>query len=123
MKKTAFTLLGNINEYSRNLIAVHPYLPRFAHNLSTQDLAQLTSFVHNDSSSGKPVRPPTEFILAVKQVVFKKEWMLLYELLEKWTNGSEVPSHPRLSGNELEYLTLGLLWETLLITECERRLS
>ena len=123
MKKTAFTLLGNINEYSRNLIALHPYLPRFAHNLSTQDLAQLTSFVHNDSSSGKPVRPPTEFILAVKQVVFKKEWMLLYELLEKWTNGSEVPSHPRLSGNELEYLTLGLLWETLLITECERRLS
>ncbi len=123
MKKTEFTLLGNINEYSRNLIAVHPYLPRFAHNLSTQDLAQLTSFVHNDSSSGKPVRPPTEFILAVKQVVFKKEWMLLYELLEKWTNGSEVPSHPRLSGNELEYLTLGLLWETLLITECERRLS
>jgi hypothetical protein len=123
MKKTAFTLLGNINEYSRNLIAVHPYLPRFAHNLSTQDLAQLTSFVHNDSSSGKPVRPPTEFILAVKQVVFKKEWMLLYELLEKWTNGSEVPSHPRLSGNELEYLTLGLLWETLLVTECERRLS
>jgi len=123
MKKTAFTLLGNINEYSRNLIAVHPYLPRFAHNLSTQDLAQLTSLVHNDSSSGKPVRPPTEFILAVKQVVFKKEWMLLYELLEKWTNGSEVPSHPRLSGNELEYLTLGLLWETLLITECERRLS
>ncbi len=123
MKKTESTLLGNINEYSRNLIAVHPYLPRLAHNLSTQDLAQLTSFVHNDSSSGKPVRPPTEFILAVKQVVFKKEWMLLYELLEKWTNGSEVPSHPLLSGNELEYLTLGLLWETLLITECERRLS
>ena len=123
MKKTESTLLWNINEYSRNLIAVHPYLPRLAHNLSTQDLAQLTSFVHNDSSSGKPVRPPTEFMLAVKQVVSKKEWMLLYELLEKWTNGSEAPSHPRLSGNELEYLTLGLLWETLLITECERRLS
>ncbi len=123
MEKTELTLLGNINEYSRNLIAVHPYLPRFTHNLSTQDLAQLTSFVHNDSSSGKPVRPPTEFILAVKQVVSKKEWMLLYELLEKWNHGSEAPSHPRLSGNELEYLTLGLLWETLLITECERRLS
>jgi len=123
MKKTESTLLWNINEYSRNLIAVHPYLPRLAHNLSTQDLAQLTSFVHNDSSSGKPVRPPTEFMLAVKQVVSKKEWMLLYELLEKWTNGSETPSHPRLSGNELEYLILGLVWETLLITECERRLS
>ncbi len=62
-------------------------------------------------------------MLAVKQVVSKKEWMLLYELLEKWTNGSETPSHPRLSGNELEYLILGLVWETLLITECERRLS
>ncbi len=123
MKKTEFTLLGNINEYSRNLIAVHPYLPRFAHNLSTQDLAQLTSFAHNDSSSGKPVRPPTEFILAVKQVVSKKEWTQLYELLEKWSNGSEAPSHPRLNGNELEHLTLGLLWETLLIAECERRFS
>jgi len=123
MKKTELTLLGNINEYSRNLIAVHPYLPRFAHHLTTQDLAQLTSFVHNDSSSGKPVRPPTEFILAVKQVVPKKEWTQLYELLENWSNGSEAPSHPRLNGNELEHLTLGLLWETLLIAECERRFS
>ncbi len=123
MKKTELTLLGNINEYSRNLIAVHPYLPRFAHHLSIQDLAQLTSFVHDDSSSGKPVRPPTEFILAVKQVVLKKEWTQLYELLEKWSNGSGAPSHPRLNGNELEHLTLGLLWETLLIAECERRFS
>ncbi len=123
MKQTELTLLGNINEYSRNLIAVHPYLPRFADNLSTQDLAQLTFFVHDDSSSGKPVRPPTEFILAVKQVVAKKEWLLLFELLEKWNHGSEAPIHPRLSKNELEYLTLGLLWETLLITECERRMS
>lgn len=123
MKKTELTLLGNINEYSRNLIAVHPYLPRFAHHLSIQDLAQLTSFVHDDSSSGKPVRPPTEFILAVKQVVPEKDWTQLYELLEKWNDGSEATSHPRLSGNELECLTLGLLWETLLITECERRFS
>jgi len=63
---------------------------------------------------------PREF---KKSVVPKKEWTQLYELLEKWNDGSEASSHPRLSGNELECLTLGLLWETLLITECERRFS
>ena len=122
MKKGEFTLLEQVNDYCGNLAEVHPSLLHFAHEQSELDLAQLTSHLHSETLSGRPVRPPSEFLLAVRQVVSQKEWTQLYGLLEKWNQWSCSAGETGLNGEELEILTLGLLWETSLMIECERRL-
>jgi len=120
MKKEEFTLLENVNEYCSDLIALYSSRFRFARNLSTLHLAELTSVAHSECSSGKPVKPPTQFLSEVKRVVSRKEWAQLHRLLEKWNSWSESQGKTLLRGNELEDLAMGLLWETLLITECKR---
>jgi len=112
-------LLEGVYGYSKDLVK-SPDVICFVHNSSTQDLAELTSVVSSETSLGKPVNPPTEFILAVKRFTSKREWVRLYRLLEKWNDESELE---KLSPEGLEYLMVGLLWETLLITECERRFN
>jgi len=112
-------LFEGVYDYSRDLVK-SPDVIRFVHNLSTQDLAELTSVVSSETSLGKPVNPPTEFISAVKRFASKREWVRLYRLLVKWNDESE---SEKLSPDGLEYLMMGLLWETLLITECERRFN
>ena len=114
-------LLENIHDCASDLIQVYPSLRLFDRNLSTQDLVQWTSAIHSESSVGKPVSPPTEFISEVKRVVSHKEWTQLSRLLEKWNELSVPESESRLSTQEHEYLTMGVLWETLLITKCKGR--
>jgi len=100
---------------------VHPSLHFFGQDLSTEDLSQWTAVVQSESKGGKPVRPPTEFISEVKRVIPQKAWRKLTTLLEKWSNASEPQGEDRLSVKEHEYPTMGILWQTLLITECKRR--
>ena len=121
MKATNLSLIESIGDYAYQLITVHPSLRLFGQDLSTDDLIQLTSVIQSESVVGKPVRPPTEFISEVKRVIPQKTWRELTTLLEKWSNASELQSENRLSVKEHEYLTMGLLWQTLLITECKWR--
>ena len=114
-------MLENIYDCASNLIQVHPSLRLFDQNRSTQDLVQWTSAVHSEASVGKPVSPPTEFISEVKRVVSHKEWAQLSILLEKWNDLSTPKNESRLNAQEHEHLTLGVLWETLLITKCKGR--
>ena len=114
-------MLENIYDCASNLIQVYPSLRLFDQNLSTQDLVQWTSAIHSESSVGKPVSPPTEFISEVKRVVSHKEWTRLSILLEQWNELSSPKNESRLSTQEHEYLTMGVLWETLLITKCKGR--
>ncbi len=114
-------LLENIYDCASDLIQVYPSLRLFDRNLSTQDLVQWTSAIHSESSVGKPVSPPTEFISEVKRVVSHKEWTRLSILLEKWNELSAPGGESRLSTQEHEYLTMGVLWETLVITKCKGR--
>jgi len=118
MQAADLSLVELIGDYAFQLVMVHPSLRVFGQDLSTEDLNQLTAVVHSESNAGKPVRPPTEFILEVKRVIPQKAWRTLTTLLEKWNNASNLQSESRLSMNEHEYLTMGLLWQTLLITEC-----
>jgi len=121
MKKVDLPLLEHIGEYACNLITFHPSLLFFGQKLSTEDLAQLTSVVHSESAAGKPVRPPGGFILEVKRVVSQEAWRQLTALLKKWNDTSDSEGKNRLSVKEHEFLTMGLLWQTLLITECKWR--
>ncbi len=121
MKATNLSLIESIGDYAYQLIAVHPSLRLFGQDLSPEDLSQLAAVVQSESNTGRPVRPPTEFILEVKRVVPEKTWRKLTTLLEKWSNASELQSESRLSVQEHEYLTMGILWQTLLITECKWR--
>ena len=121
MKATNLSLIESIGDYAYQLITVHPSLRLFGQDLSTEDLSQLAAVVQSESNTGKPVRPPTGFISEVKRVVPEKTWRKLTTLLEKWSNASALPSESRLSVKEHEYLTIGILWQTLLITECKWR--
>ncbi len=114
-------LRENIYDCVSNLIQVHSSLRLFDQNLSTQDLVQWTSAIHSESSVGKPVSPPTGFISEVRQVVSHRDWTQLSTLLEKWNELSAPESESRLNAQEHEYLTMGVLWETLLITRCKER--
>ena len=121
MKTVNSSLIENIGDYASKLIATHPSLRFFGQDLSTEDLGELTSVLQTESSVGKPVRPPKEFILEVKRVVPQKGWRQLTTLLEKWSQIADPQSDHRLSIQEHEVLTMGLLWQTLLITECHGR--
>ncbi len=121
MKAANLSLIESIGDYAYELIAVHPSLRLFGKDLSTEDLIQSTSVSQSEPAVGKPVRPPTEFILEVKRVVPQKAWRQLTTRLEKWSNASESQGESHLSVKEHEYLTMGLLWQTLLITECKGR--
>ena len=114
-------MFENIYDCASNLIQVHPSLRLFDRNLSTQDLVQWTSVIHSESSVGKPVNPPTEFISEVRRVVSHKEWTQLSILMEKWNDFSAPESETRLNAEEHECLTMGVLWETLVITKCKGR--
>jgi len=67
------------------------------------------------------VRPPNKFVLEVKRVVPQEAWRQFTALLEKWSHPADSPIDHRLSIEEHEVLTIGLLWQTLLITECHGR--
>ncbi len=122
MKAANLSLIESIGNYAYERIAVHPSLRLFGQDLSTEDLIQLTSDIQSESVVGKPVRPPTEFILEVKQVIPQKGWRQLTTLLEKWHTALETQGgENRLSVKDHEYLTIGILWQTLLITECQWR--
>jgi len=117
MNKVELSLLENVGDYACKLISAHPSLRSFAQDLSTEDLVQLTA--SGQSGPCEPVRPPSEFILEVRRVVSQKAWRQLTVLLENWTNMTK--GENRLSVKEHEYPTMGILWQTLLITECKRR--
>ncbi len=121
MKTVNSSLIENIGDYASKLIATHPSLRLFGQDFSTEDLGELTSVLQTESSAGKPVRPPKEFILEVKRVVPQKAWRQFTTLLEKWSHTPDPQSDHRLSVEEHEVLTMGLLWQTLLITECHGR--
>ncbi len=121
MKTADLSLIETIGDYASKLIAAHPSLRFFGKDLSTEDLGELTSVLQTQSSAGKPVRPPKEFILEVRRVVPQKAWRQLTTLLEKWSHTPDPQSDHRLSVEEHEVLTMGLLWQTLLITECHGR--
>ncbi len=121
MKTVDLSLLENFGDCACNLIAAHPSLLSFSEDLSTEDLAQWTSLVQSEPGVGKPVRPPTHFVLEVKRVISQKAWRQLNTLLEKWEDRTKSQERNRCSVKEHEYLTMGLLWQTLLITECKRR--
>jgi len=115
------SLLENIGDCACDLITAHPSLLSFSEDLSTEDLVRLASIVQREPFSGNPVRPPTKFILEVKRVISQKAWRQLNTLLEKWEDRRKSQDKNRWSVKEHEYLTMGLLWQTLLITECNRR--
>ncbi len=122
MKAANLSLIENIGDYAYELITLHPSLRLFGKDLSTEALIQLTSVIQSEPVVGKPVRPPTEFIVEVKRVVPQEGWRKLTTLLEKWSTTLESQGDEnRLTVKEHEYLTMGLLWQTLLITECQWR--
>ena len=121
MKTADLPLIENIGDYASKLIAAHPSLRFFGQDLSTEDVGEVTSVLQTEASPGKPVRPPKEFILEVRRVVPQKAWRQLTTLLEKWSPTPDPQSDHRLSVEEHEVLTMGLLWQTLLITECHGR--
>ncbi len=115
------SLIENFGDYAYRLMTASPSLSCLGQDLSTEDLSQLTATVQYESNASKPVRPPTEFILEVKRVVPQQVWGQLAKLLEKWQSSSNSQGENRLSVREQEYLMMGLLWQTLLITECQYR--
>ena len=121
MKTADLSLIETIGDYASNLIADHPSLGFFGQELSTEDLGELTSVLQTESGAGKPVRPPNKFVLEVKRVVPQEAWRQFTILLEKWSPIAAPQSDHRLSIEEHEVLTMGLLWQTLLITECHGR--
>lgn len=114
-------MLDKICESAGDLIRVHPSLYLFAQELSVRDLARWTTRIHSESSAGKPVKPPIEFVSEVKRVVPHSAWTQLTVLLAKLVHLSGAESEDPLSAYEQESLTMGILWETLLITECSWR--
>lgn len=121
MKNVDLALLENVGDYACKLIAAHPALCFFGQDLSQEDLSQLTADVQAESHAGKPVCPPAKFISEVKRVVPQETWRRLTALLDEWSNESNSQSESRLNLKEHEHLTMGLLWQTLLITECKWR--
>ena len=115
------SLIETIGNYASKLITDQPSLRFFGLDLSTEDLGELTSLLQAESRAGKPVQPPNEFILEVRRVVPQKAWRQLTTLLEKWSHTAAPQSDQRLSVEEHEVLTMDLLWQTLLITECHDR--
>jgi len=115
------SLLDKICEFAGHLIGVHPSLHLFAQELSVKDLARWTTRIHSESSAGKPVKPPIEFVSEVKRVVPHSAWTRLSLLLVKLVHLSGAESKDPLSVHEREFLTMGILWETLLVTECSWR--
>ncbi len=103
------------------MILVHPSLHLFAQELSVKDLARWSTRIHRESSAGKPVKPPIEFVSEVKRVVPLSAWTRLRVLLVKLVHLSGPESKDPLSVHEREFLTMGILWETLLVTECSWR--
>ncbi len=121
MTPVNLSLLENIGDCACNLIASHPSLLSFSEELSTEDLGRLASIVQSEAAVGRPVRPPTHFVLEVKSAISQKAWRQLNTLLEKWEDRRKSQDKDRLSVKEHEHLSMGLLWQTLLITECKRR--
>ena len=115
------SLLDKICESAGDLILVHPSLHLFAQELSVRDLARWTTRIHSESSAGKPVKPPIEFVSEVKRVVPLSAWTRLRVLLVKLVHLSGAQSEDPLSAYEQESLTMGILWETMVITECSWR--
>ena len=115
------SLLDKICESAGHLILVHPSLQLFAQELSVRDLARWTTRIHSESSAGKPVKPPIEFVSEVKRVVPHSAWTRLRVLLVKLVHLSGGQSEDPLSAYEQESLTMGILWETMVITECSWR--
>ncbi len=114
-------MLDKICESAGHLIRVHPSLHLFAQELSVKDLARWTTRIHSESSAGKPVKPPIEFVSEVKRVVPHSSWSQLSVLLVKLVHLSGAGREDPLSVYEQETLTIGILWETLVITECSWR--
>ncbi len=114
-------MLDKICECAGDLIRVHPSLQLFAQELSVRDLARWTTRIHSESSAGKPVKPPIEFVSEVKRVVPHSEWTRLSVHRVKLVQWSGAESEDPLSAYEQETLTMGILWETLVITECSWR--
>ncbi len=115
------SLLDQICESAGHLIRVHPSLHLFAQEMSVRDLARWTTRIHSEVSAGTPVTPPVEFVSEVKQVVPHSAWIRLSVLLIELIHSSSVEWEDPLSAYEKESLTMGILWETLLITECSWR--
>ena len=114
-------MLDKICECAGHLIRVHPSLHLFAQELSVRDLAKWTTRIYSESSAGKPAKPPIEFVSEVKRVVPHSEWARLSVHLVKLVQLSGAESEDPLSAYEQETLTMGILWETLVITECSWR--
>ena len=93
----------------------------FAQELSVRDLARWTTRIHSESSAGQPVKPPMEFVSEVNRVVSHSEWTRLSLLLVQLVQLSGREREDTLSAHERESLTMGILWESLLITECSWR--
>ena len=111
------SLFDNIGDYACNLVSSHPSLLSFSKDLPAKDLVRLASIVQQEPLTSKPVRPPIKFIVEVKRVISQKAWRQLNALLEK----TQAQDQTQWSVKEHEYLTMGILWQTLLITECKRR--
>ena len=114
-------MLDKICECAGHLIQVHPSLHLFTQELSVRDLARWTIRIHSESSVGKPVKPPMEFVSEVNRVVSHSGWTRLSLLLVQLVQLSGREMEDPLSAHERESLTMGILWESLLITECSRR--
>jgi len=89
--------------------------------MSVRDLVGWTTRIHSEASAGTPVTPPVEFVSEVKQVVPHSAWIRLSVLLIEMIHLSRAEWEDPLSAYEKESLTMGILWETLLITECSWR--
>lgn len=122
MNRTSdFSKIETVHRRLAALLEEHPNLASTTRRLSTETLTQYLLDAHSELVSGVPVHPPDEFVRDTWESISEQEWQTLMEELNEWKLSLEPPVNGALSPEDLRLLAVGLLWETVLISEFAQR--
>jgi hypothetical protein len=102
------------------MLKTYPTLLKPLTERSSVDLTRLILQTHEELSRGNRIRTPESFFTCVQEDVPEEEWQIAVHCTRTWGPTSEMD--PDLTtDDEVERITMELLWMSALITELQQR--
>lgn len=102
------------------LLKTYPNLMRQLNDETSTDLTRMIVQTHAELSRGNRIAAPESFSSCVKQDVPQEDWQLAIRCMRVWGPTSEM-DFEFTADEEVERITIELLWMSALITELQQR--